>query len=57
MILEEAMKLSGKTHKELLRRLHVIKDTRLYSGVKAFIILWDSIPRYRWLSKSNIFAS
>tara|TARA_B110000444_G_C18717342_1_gene536702 strand:+ start:87 stop:443 length:357 start_codon:yes stop_codon:yes gene_type:complete len=49
--LEESMKLSGKTHKELLRRLHVIKDGKLHSGVKAFIILWDSIPRYRWLSK------
>tara|TARA_B110000444_G_scaffold257312_1_gene295457 strand:+ start:148 stop:387 length:240 start_codon:yes stop_codon:yes gene_type:complete len=45
------MELSGKTHKELLRRLHVIKDSKTYSGVKAFIILWESIPRYRWLSK------
>ena len=49
--LDESMKLSGKTHKELLRRLHVIKEDKLHSGVKAFIILWDSIPRYRWLSK------
>jgi hypothetical protein len=45
------MELSGKTHKELLRRLHVIKNNKLYSGVKAFIILWDSIPKYRWLSR------
>ena len=49
--LDESMELSGKTHKELLRRLHVIKNNKLYSGVKAFIILWGSIPKYRWLSK------
>ena len=46
-----ATKLSGKSHKELLRRLHVIRDDRVYSGVRAFVIMWDSIPRYRWLSK------
>ena len=49
--LDESMQLSGKTHKELLRRLHVIKDDELHSGVKAFIILWNSIPKYRWLSR------
>ena len=49
--LDESMQLSGKTHKELLRRLHVIKDDKLYSGVKAFIVLWNSIPKYRWLSR------
>lgn len=49
--LDESMQLSGKTHKELLRRLHVIKDDKLYSGVKAFIVLWDRIPKYRWLSR------
>ena len=46
-----ATKLSGKSHKELLRRLHVIRDDRVYSGVRAFVIMWDSIPRYKWLSK------
>jgi predicted DCC family thiol-disulfide oxidoreductase YuxK len=49
--LDESMQLSGKTHKELLRRLHVMKDDKLYSGVKAFIVLWDRIPKYRWLSR------
>ena len=43
-----ATRLSGKSHKELLRRLHVIRDDRIYSGVRAFVIMWDSIPRYRW---------
>ena len=50
-----ATKLSGKSHKELLRRLHVIRDDRVYSGVRAFVIMWDSIPRYRWLSKTISF--
>ncbi len=49
--LSVATKLSGKTHKELLRRLHVITDNGVYSGVDAFIIMWKSIPRYKWLSK------
>ena len=46
-----AMKLSGKTHKELLRRLHVITDDGVFSGLDAFIIMWRSLPKYKWLSK------
>lgn len=46
-----AKKISGKSHKELLRRLHVVSENKVYSGVKAFIVMWGSIPRYRWLSK------
>ena len=49
--LSVAKQLSGKTHKELLRRLHVITEGETYSGVKAFILLWGSIPKYKWLSK------
>ena len=30
--LETSMKLSGKSHRELIRRLHVIKDNEIYSG-------------------------
>ena len=43
--------MSGKSHRELLRRLHVIEDGNIYSGVKAFIVMWDKIPKYRWASK------
>ena len=46
-----AIKLSGKTHKELLRRLHVIADDGIYAGVDAFILMWKTIPKYKWLSK------
>jgi len=44
-------KLTGKSHKELLRRLHVIKDNEVYSGVRAFAIMWLNIPKYKWLAK------
>ena len=52
--LEISMKLSGKSHRELIRRLHVIKDNEIYSGVRAFIIMWRNIPKYRWIG--NIVA-
>ena len=47
--LETSMKLSGKSHRELIRRLHVVKGNEIYSGVKAFIIMWQNIPKYRWI--------
>ena len=33
------------------RRLHVLKDGELYAGMKAFVVLWDDLPGYRWLSR------
>ena len=33
------------------RRFHVLKDGELLSGVPAFLALWRSIPRYRWLAR------
>ncbi len=41
----------NKTAKELLRRLHVKCDNQVYEGAKAFIILWDMLPGYKWLAK------
>ena len=35
----------------LLRRMHVIENGTLYSGAKAFLIVWSKIPRYRILYK------
>tara|TARA_B100000900_G_scaffold340698_1_gene303576 strand:- start:407 stop:760 length:354 start_codon:yes stop_codon:yes gene_type:complete len=52
--LDVACKISGKNHRELLKRLHVIKDDKVYSGVRAFIIMWSNIPRYKWAA--NIVA-
>tara|TARA_B100000214_G_scaffold323624_1_gene260166 strand:+ start:302 stop:649 length:348 start_codon:yes stop_codon:yes gene_type:complete len=40
-----------KTAKDLLRRLHVKTDGKVYSGAKAFIILWNSMPKFKLLGK------
>ncbi len=38
-----------KNDKELLRRLHVKKDGKIFSGAEAFLLVWKSIPKYRFL--------
>tara|TARA_Y100000588_G_C13674275_1_gene677573 strand:- start:199 stop:549 length:351 start_codon:yes stop_codon:yes gene_type:complete len=48
---EEAIKLTSKSQKELLRRLHVVDDGKVVGGAKAFIIIWSKIPKYQFLSK------
>ena len=35
----------------LLRRLHLIKNNKLYFGLDAFIELWLLIPRYKIIAK------
>ena len=41
----------GLTREETARQLHVIKDSELFVGVKAFIVLWNEMPKYRFLAK------
>jgi len=48
---DEAIKITSKSQKELLRRLHVINDGEVIEGAKAFIIIWSKIPKYKILSK------
>ena len=48
---EEALKITSKSQKELLRRLHVIQDGKVIGGAKAFVIIWSKIPKYRFLYK------
>tara|TARA_B100000900_G_scaffold231147_1_gene196277 strand:+ start:702 stop:1049 length:348 start_codon:yes stop_codon:yes gene_type:complete len=38
-----------KNFKELLRRLHVEKDGEIFSGAKAFLLVWKNIPKYKFL--------
>ena len=38
-----------KDYKQLLRRLHVEKDGQIFSGAKAFLLVWKNIPKYRIL--------
>ena len=48
---EEALRLTAKSKKDLLRRLHVIDNGKVIGGAKAFIIIWSKIPKYKILSK------
>ena len=48
---DEALKLTSKSQKELLRRLHVIDNGEVIGGAKAFIIIWSKIPKYNFLAK------
>ena len=48
---DDAIKITSKSQKELLRRLHVINDGEVIGGAKAFIIIWSKIPKYKILSK------
>ena len=38
-----------KDFKELLRRLHVEKNGEIFSGAKAFLLVWKKIPKYKFL--------
>jgi predicted DCC family thiol-disulfide oxidoreductase YuxK len=41
----------GLTVEDAARRLHVVEDGRLLSGVDAFVALWKRLPRMRWLAR------
>jgi len=34
------------------RRLHVLHEGRLTSGIPAFLVLWAQMPKYRWLARA-----
>ena len=42
---------TNKTDKELLRRLHVKKNGNIYVGVDAFLLIWNTMPKYKFLYK------
>ena len=48
---DDALKLTSKSQKELLRRLHVIHNGEVVGGAKAFLIIWSKIPKYKFLAK------
>lgn len=43
--------LWGVSADEAARRLHVMHEGRLLSGLDAFRALWSAMPRYRWLAR------
>ena len=44
-----AEKETFRNSKELLRRLHVKDENKVYEGAKAFLVLWKKIPKYSFL--------
>jgi predicted DCC family thiol-disulfide oxidoreductase YuxK len=40
---------TSKDDKTLLRRLHVIKDGKVFEGAEAFLYVWKKIPKYKFL--------
>jgi len=41
----------GLSKDQAAKRLHVRKDGQIYAGIPAFIILWQTLPQYRWLAR------
>ena len=48
---EEAQKITSKSYKELLRRMHVIQDGIVIDGAESFLIIWKNVPKYNFLYK------
>ena len=48
---EAAQKITSKSYKELLRRMHVIQDGKVIDGAESFLIIWKNIPKYNFLYK------
>ena len=48
---EQAQKITSKSYKQLLRRMHVIKDGKVIDGAESFLIIWKNIPKYNFLYK------
>ena len=44
-----AEKETLKSDKELLRRLHVKDNEKVFEGAEAFLLLWKRMPKYRFL--------
>ena len=36
--------------KDLFRRMHVYHNGKLISGSESFLVLWDTMPKWRYLS-------
>ena len=46
---KSAVDETKKQPTELIRRLHVLKDGQIYNGIDAFLIVWEELPKYKWL--------
>ena len=41
----------GVTEDEATRLLHVIHNGQLYIGFEAMVVLWEQMPKYRWMAR------
>tara|TARA_E500000331_G_C16910045_1_gene563041 strand:- start:195 stop:554 length:360 start_codon:yes stop_codon:yes gene_type:complete len=48
---QEAQKISSKTYRDLLRRMHVMQDGKVIDGAESFLIIWKHVPKYNFLYK------
>ena len=39
------------TEDQAAKRLHVVQDGQLISGVDAFLVIWRKLPRTKWLAR------
>ena len=47
----EAQKITSKSYKELLRRMHIIENGKIIDGAESFLIIWKNVPKYNFLYK------
>ena len=47
----EAQKITSKSYKELLRRMHIMEDGKIIDGAESFLIIWKNVPKYNFLYK------
>ena len=48
---EEAKKITSKSYKDLIRRMHVIQNGKIISGAESFLVIWNNVPKYNFLYK------
>lgn len=41
----------GLTREDAAKRLHVLHEGQIHAGIPAFLVLWEQMPRYRWLRR------
>ena len=41
----------GLTQDDAAKRLHVLHQGKIVAGIPGFILLWQEMPRYRWLAR------
>ena len=45
----QAEKETSRNDKELLRRLHIKENNKVFEGAEAFLYVWKKIPKYKFL--------